>query len=120
ETETEGGAPVVNVLGGKLTGYRLLAEQVMVQLEETFPDAGPDWTATAPLPGSNPDSPGFGAFLEQVILEFPWLPAGLTRDYARRYGTRIHGLLDGCSSVEQLGEELGPDLFEREVRFLID
>lgn len=114
------GAPVLNVLGGKLTGYRLLSEQVLIQLANVFPDAGPDWTATAPLPGSSPDSPGFGSFLERVILEFPWLPAGLARDYARRYGTRIHDLLDGCNSVARLGEEFGPGLFEREVQFLID
>lgn len=120
ETDSDGGAPVLNVLGGKLTGYRLLSEQVIVQLAAIFPEAGPDWTATAPLPGSNPGSPGFGSFLERVILEFPWLPAGLARDYARRYGTRMHKLLDGCTSVEQLGEEIGPDLFEREVRFLVD
>lgn len=120
ETETEGGAPVLNVLGGKLTGYRLLAEQVIAQLADFFPETGPAWTATAQLPGSSFDLPRFDSVLERAILEFPWLPAGLVRDYARRYGTRMHELLEGCTSVDDLGEEIGPDLYEREVQFLID
>ena len=119
ELDTDG-APVLNILGGKLTGYRLLAEQVMLRLQEIFPNAGPPWTEDAPLPGGHMETAHFGTFLESVAGTWPWLPAGLAHDYARRYGTRIHNLLEGCSSASDLGEELGPGLHEREARFLAD
>ena len=121
ELDTDGGqAPVLTVLGGKLTGYRLLSEQVMLRLNEIFPQQGADWTAGAPLPGGHLETDDFGVFLESISMTWPWLPAGLARDYARRYGSRIHTLLEGCTALGALGAEIGPDLYEREVQFLVD
>jgi glycerol-3-phosphate dehydrogenase len=121
EVDTSGsGAPVLNVLGGKLTGYRLLAEQVMARLQPVFPGLAADWTASSHLPGGQLETPDFGTFLEMVTTIWPWLPAGLASDYARRYGSRIHELLGHSTSVDALGCEIGPDLFEVEAQFLVD
>ncbi|MGE5150846.1 MAG: glycerol-3-phosphate dehydrogenase, partial [Rhodospirillaceae bacterium] len=50
--DSEGGAPVLSVFGGKITTYRRLAEEVLARLAAHFPDAKGAWTARDPLPGS--------------------------------------------------------------------
>ena len=48
-------APVLSIVGGKLTTYRILAEQA---LEKLAPYLGPlpeSWTGSAPLPGGDID-----------------------------------------------------------------
>lgn len=114
------GAPVLNVLGGKLTGYRLLAEQVMARLATVFPGIGDEWTGDASLPGGDLEMNGFEPFLRSVQSFWPWLPERIARDYAHRYGSRIDQLLADANSPGSLGDEIGPDLYEREVRFLVE
>ncbi len=47
------GAPLLTVLGGKLTTYRRLAEAALAKLAPYFPRMQPAWTASSPLPGGN-------------------------------------------------------------------
>ncbi len=114
------GAAVLTVWGGKLTGYRLLAEAALQQLAGLFPEAEPAWTASAPLPGGQLSPPGFDNFVRMVDQLWDWLPPGLGASYTRRYGNRIHTVLGNISSIEQLGQELTPGLYEREARYLIN
>ena len=51
DLDETGGAPLLNVFGGKITTFRELAERGMHRLAKFFPKMGGDWTATAPLPG---------------------------------------------------------------------
>ena len=113
-----GAAPLLSVFGGKITTHRRLAEQALKRLASFFPSMKPAWTETAPLPGGDFDASNFGAFLRTARLRFPWLPEEVATGYARRYGTRMHNLLAGANSVEDLGPRFGGSLFEREVRFL--
>ena len=47
-------APALHVLGGKLTTYRVLAEEALDLLRPALPQMGPAWTARGdPLPGSD-------------------------------------------------------------------
>jgi len=46
-------APLLTVLGGKITTYRRLASEAMERLEPFFPGLKPSWTRTAPLPGGD-------------------------------------------------------------------
>jgi glycerol-3-phosphate dehydrogenase len=49
-----------------------------------------------------------------------WLPQRQARRYVRTYGTRARDLLTGMRGIEDLGQCLGADLYEREAEFLID
>jgi glycerol-3-phosphate dehydrogenase len=111
--------PLLNVLGGKITTYRRLAEQAVAKLRAFFPVAGAGWTSEATLPGS--DIPGldlerYAAHLGQIHATLP--PELLVR-LARTYGTRAERLLDGVQSVAGLGRHFGGGLYAREVDYLI-
>ncbi len=49
----QGQAPVLSVLGGKITTFRRLAEQALAQLKPWFPAMGQPWTERAKLPGGD-------------------------------------------------------------------
>ncbi|MBV9288021.1 MAG: glycerol-3-phosphate dehydrogenase [Hyphomicrobiales bacterium] len=111
-------APLLSVFGGKLTTYRRLAEQALARLSRAFPAMGPAWTKSAILPGGALDAPDFAAFLAAVARRWPWLPSSLAEGYARRYGARIAELIDGATSMADLGRHFGDGLYEREARFV--
>lgn len=112
------GPPLVNVLGGKITTYRLLAEQVLNLLCPIFPGLGLDWTAAAPLPGGDMPDADFEAFLERFRAARPWLPDGLARRLARAYGTRAGDLLGDAKALDDLGHDFSAGLYAREVDYL--
>ncbi len=111
-------APLLSVFGGKLTTYRKLAQDAVDRLAPLLGRRLPRWTASALLPGGDLPSGSFAVFLRTVERKFPWLPAGLRRRYARNYGTRIDRLLDGAASLADMGQEILPGLYEREVHYL--
>jgi glycerol-3-phosphate dehydrogenase len=114
-----GDAPALTIWGGKLTGYRVLAERVLDELRQEFPKLGPSWTAGAPLPGGELFPPGIERFVERAGKLWPFLPPDVTAGYAHRYGMRMHQLLGNISTLAGLGPELTPGLYEREAVFLV-
>ena len=57
DLDETGGAPLLNIFGGKITTFRELAERGMHRLEKFFPGMTGDWTARAPLPGGEIGTP---------------------------------------------------------------
>jgi glycerol-3-phosphate dehydrogenase len=57
-------------------------------------------------------------FVRTLERRYPWLPAGLRRRYAHAYGTRIERVLGPATGPEDLGAEILPQLYEREVDYL--
>lgn len=114
-----GDAPALTIWGGKLTGYRVLAERVLDELRREFPQLGPAWTAGAPLPGGDLFPPGIARFIERAGKLWPFLPPQVAAGYAHRYGMRMHQLLGNISTLDGLGRELTPGLYEREAAFLV-
>lgn len=112
-------APMLTVFGGKITTYRELAESAMSHIGKIFPHLKPAWTANAPLPGGDIPNADFTAFLQQTKANYPWLPETTLQRYAHQYGTLVSTLLDKANSLEDLGELLGADLYEREVEYLV-
>lgn len=112
-------APVLSVYGGKITTYRKLADDAMNLLAEHLPHNTSDWTRSAPLPGGDMPDADFDAYLQQARSTYPWLAEPLLFDYVRNYGTCIHQLLAGCTSVEQLGQAFGDALYQVEVDYLV-
>ncbi|HLT21208.1 MAG TPA: glycerol-3-phosphate dehydrogenase, partial [Thermomicrobiales bacterium] len=113
------GPAALTIWGGKLTGFRLLAEDVLEQLRPRFPGMPGRWTAGALLPGGNLHPPGIEQFTTMLTQVYDWLPPKLARAYARRYGNLAHTVLGNASSLQRHGEELAPGLYTREVDYLV-
>ncbi|HSF92597.1 MAG TPA: glycerol-3-phosphate dehydrogenase C-terminal domain-containing protein, partial [Paracoccaceae bacterium] len=114
-----GGAPLLNVFGGKITTYRRLAESAMEKLAPFIPDLPNKWTAGVTLPGGDFE-----------VGEKPSLVAKLQQDYAfltrfwaerliRAYGTEAWKVLGDAATQEDLGLDFGATLTEAEVHWLI-
>jgi glycerol-3-phosphate dehydrogenase len=120
DLDEAGGAPLLNVFGGKITTYRELAERGMNKLAHVFPEMGGDWTEAAPLPGGEIENADYEAFAETIRIEYPWMPRELRRHYGRLYGARLRDVVGEATSLDGLGRHFGGTLYEAEVRYLID
>lgn len=115
-----GSAPLLSVFGGKITTYRRLAEAA---LEKLAPHAAwaarAQWTMTGALPGGDFPIGGLEALVSEIAGARPWLERKTATRLVRAYGTRARDLLEGASSLADLGRHFGADLYEREVRYLM-
>jgi glycerol-3-phosphate dehydrogenase len=111
--------PLLNIIGGKITTYRKLAEEVVDSLTSYFPQMGPSWTAHIPLPGGDLPQKDFAQFVEQCRKQYAWLPVTLCERYAHQYGTRIHQLLVNAHALSELGRDFGHGLYTLEIDFLV-
>jgi glycerol-3-phosphate dehydrogenase len=116
----EGGAPVINVFGGKITTYRRLAEAMLERIEGFLGKRGRPWTATAPLPGGDFPPAGFDTEVSKLKASYPFLDARLARRLTRLYGTRARQMLGLARSNADLGRSFGGDLYEAEIRYLME
>ncbi|NLS13446.1 glycerol-3-phosphate dehydrogenase [Vibrio sp. SM6] len=115
--QTHQGAPILSIFGGKLTTYRKLAEAALAKLAPFFPTMGGTWTDKAFLPGG--DIVSLSSWKSQLKNQFPWLPTALLERYATLYGSEAALILAGARCVADLGEEIAPDLYQRELDHLI-
>ncbi|WP_420606199.1 glycerol-3-phosphate dehydrogenase [Novosphingopyxis sp.] len=117
--DCEGGAPILSVLGGKLTTYRVLAQEALDRLGPLLGNRKPAWTAHAALPGGDFLVDGFDALAAEFARSWPWLGEETAARYARAYGTRTRALMHGADSAKDMGILFGAGLSEREARYLI-
>ena len=109
-----GAAPVLSVIGGKITTYRRLAEHALEKLAPHFPAMKPPWTAGVELPGS--EFARRATARHEVLERYRQLPEHIVRGVFRRHGVEAPGVLgDG-----ELGEHYGAGLTERELRYLME
>jgi glycerol-3-phosphate dehydrogenase len=121
-------APLLTIFGGKITTYRKLSEEAVDRITAQIQTGGVRWTEKACLPGGDifSDRPenrsvtDFGEFVLQLERRYPWLPGHIVSRYARAYGTRAHRLLGTRTRLSEMGRAFSPDLYEREVRYLMD
>jgi glycerol-3-phosphate dehydrogenase len=111
-------APLLSVFGGKITTYRKLAETAVDMLVKALGPRRPAWTVNALLPGGDLTGGSFARFLRNVERRYPWLPEHLRNRYSRAYGTRIAHVIGSATSVADLGAEVVPQLYEREIEYL--
>lgn len=111
--------PYLSIYGGKITTFRVLAEEALKKLKLFFPDMTAAWTKTAFLPGGDLQM-GWEDFLKQLTATYPWLPESQRLRYAKAYGTHIHQLIGDAKSIADLGEHFGADLYEHEVLYWIE
>ncbi|PRA57567.1 glycerol-3-phosphate dehydrogenase [Brucella pituitosa] len=120
EDASQGAAPLINVFGGKLTTARRLAEHMLEKIEHHLGKKGAPWTHAAPLPGGDFQEVAFDRELEKLKAAYPFLSPIHARRLFRLYGTRARALLGETSSLADLGRHFGADLYEAEVRYLIE
>jgi len=110
--------PLLSVYGGKLTTYRVLAQQAVDRLDRCFPGLAESRTARDSLPGG--DFQSRDRLADDLAGEFPWLSAALIQRWVGSYGTLVRELLANCSAPADLGTPFGHGLTQREVDYLID
>ncbi len=110
---------LLNIFGGKITTYRVLAEAVMEEVEGRLGARKPAWTSNASLPGGDFPIDGFDKFLASVRRSYPFLEKKQARRMAHAYGTRIYDILQCAGSLDELGVNFGCGLTGREVDYLV-
>ncbi|MDB5962485.1 MAG: glpD [Massilia sp.] len=120
-------APLMTVVGGKITTFRTLAEHAVDSIAAALGNGHGAWTANACLPGGDlfGPAPGRRAVLEYdcwaaaMVQRYSFLSPALVRRYARAYGTRITRLLENCRTGADLGPQIVPGLFAAEADYLV-
>ena len=118
-----GAAPVLSVIGGKITTYRRLAEAALARLAphlEPHEGLPSGWTGREPLPGGNLDADDVTPLTGRLQRRYPFLTEAHAVRLVRAYGTRATSLLGGAKSAQDLGRPFGATLSETEVRYLVD
>ena len=111
------GAPLLSVFGGKITTYRVLAEDAMARIAPFFGGLAPPWTAGAPLPGGDFDLTGVAALVAGLRASYPFLDARWAARLIRAYGTEARQVLGDAARASDLGRDFGATLTEAELRW---
>lgn len=118
KVDDAGGAPILNVFGGKITTYRKLAEDAMDKIVPFFPGTSGHWTAGVALPGGDFAVDGFDMLVRRLREDFPFLTDFWSRRLVRAYGTEAWDVMAGAETEADMGQGFGASLTEREVRWL--
>ncbi len=111
------GAPVLTVLGGKITTFRALAEKATDKIAHRLGKHAPHWTGTTPLPGGDFDN-GLDAFDADMAKRYPFLEDALRSRLVHAYGTRLETVLGRAKNLEDLGAHYGGGLYQAELDYL--
>ena len=110
--------PLLNILGGKITTHRRLAEDAVNKLTPYFNQIGSPWTTHHPLPGGNIPI-NVNTYKEKCEHAYPWLPKDLLDYYIQQYGSRVEILLEECNSIDDLGHAFSDMCYAREIDYLM-
>jgi glycerol-3-phosphate dehydrogenase len=117
--QTGEGGSLINVLGGKITTYRRLAEAAMEEVERAIGRRGKAWTRRAPLPGGDFAVDGIESLAADLVGTHPFLDRAHVERLVRLYGTSARSILAEARSLPDLGLCFGGNLYEAEVRHLM-
>ncbi len=120
KVEATGGAPILNIFGGKITTYRKLAEDTMDKVAPYFPNLKGHWTAEVPLPGGNFSVGDVEKLAARLQSDHTFLTPEWALRLIRAYGTDAWHLLNNAKTIEALGRDFGATLTQAEVRWLMD
>ncbi|WP_371807728.1 glycerol-3-phosphate dehydrogenase [Ruegeria sp. HKCCD7559] len=120
KVDAQGGAPVLNVFGGKITTYRRLAESALEKVGEFFPNLPGPWTAGVALPGGDFPVDAVETVKSDLMSAYPFLTESWAARLIRAYGTEARDVLGDAKQVSDLGEEFGATLTSKEVAWLMD
>jgi len=112
-------ALLITILGGKITTYRQLAEDVIDQLKPFYSNLKPSTTKNTSLPGACLDSMSFTQYSVYAKKHYNWLTEELLARYLCSYGTNTELFLASCSTMEAMGKNFGAGLYQVELDYLI-
>jgi glycerol-3-phosphate dehydrogenase len=119
--EPTGAAPLLSIIGGKITTYRRLAEAVLERLSRHLArhqGLAAGWTGLQPLPGGAFAIDGLAALIDGLVRDYPFLAREHAERLAHAYGTTARTILGTARSAQELGRHFGATLTEAEVRHL--
>ncbi|MEM9344070.1 MAG: glycerol-3-phosphate dehydrogenase [Pseudomonadota bacterium] len=119
KVDEAGGAPLLNIFGGKITTYRKLAEAALAEIAPRLGNTDAPWTAGAPLPGGTFPVDGVDDLIAKLHADYPFLTPFWARRLVRAYGTEALDLLDGATSAGDLGQDFGQTITERELAWSV-
>lgn len=110
-----GGAPILNVFGGKITTYRRLAESALEKIGAYFPNLPEKWTAGVTLPGGDFEVAGVDALLIKIKSQYSFLAEKDAQRLLRTYGTEVFDVLGDAGGADDLGEDFGAGISAAEL-----
>ena len=119
KVDDRGGAPVLNIFGGKITTYRKLAESALKEIAPYFPGLSGPWTAGKALPGGDFQVGDFDDLVGNLHNNFGFLTEAWAKRLVRAYGKDAWDVLGNAEVIEDLGRDFGATLTEQEVKWLI-
>ena len=114
-----GGAPLLNIFGGKITTYRKLAEAAMTKIAQQLGNRNGAWTADAPLPGGDFPADQIEAQLDSLQTAYPFLDRPWALRLIRAYGTEATKILGDARGAEDLGTDFGHGVTAAELDWAI-
>jgi glycerol-3-phosphate dehydrogenase len=120
KVDTDGGAPILNIFGGKITTYRRLAQSALSKISPYFENVPADWTAGVPLPGGDFPVDGVATLISNLKQANPFLDDRWAKRLVRAYGTEAQEVIANAKSAPDLGENFGATLTEAEVIWLME
>jgi len=112
ERDAGEGPQLLSVFGGKITTARALAEEALAKLGVD----GAALTRTSVLPGGDLTRD----FERWITQRAGWMPEPMLRRMRDAYGSRLPKLIGQADSLSGLGRYFGADLYEAEVRYLVE
>lgn len=116
-------APVLHVIGGKLTIHSQLSEQAVDKLMQIFPGLPKTKRLSISLPGAsltiNNSKLNFFEYVDYAKKKYHWLDNALLNRYLQSYGTRTEKILASCKKVADLGVNFASNYYQVEIDYLL-
>ncbi len=117
--EADGGAPLLNIFGGKITTYRRLAEAALAKIADVTKGARGPWTAGVALPGGDFAVGDVDRLSATLGADYPFLTPKWSMRLIRAYGRDAWALLGDAKTADDLGRDFGATLTEAELHWLM-
>ncbi len=115
-----GGAPLLNIFGGKITTYRKLAEAALDEIAPRLHNSHGAWTAKVALPGGDFAIEGQDELRQNLLSAYPFLSENWAQRLIRAYGTDALTMLGSAKSSADLGTDFGHTITERELAWSVE
>ena len=120
ENGLNGRPALLHVMGGKITTYRVLAEDVLEKISGYFPRMKGPWTSTQTLPGGDMAGGTILAEITRMQAKHPDLDKNYIQRLVQSYGSLTGRVLNENQKMASLGQCFGSDLYEAEVVYLME
>ncbi len=119
----DGGAPLLSVLGGKITSYRTLATHALKSLAAAMPMEKrlglPEWTGQAPLPGGDLPTEDLATLGTALSKREASPDSTVLQRWLASYGSLTRDLFEVFAGEDGPGQQFGNGLSAAEVLWLM-